>query len=294
MVVESLRPAAAGTAERGAQDARLSGEQAQHTSLGPVAENPSSILPLKVRTRDDLIREGHAVFTCLANKAPATPQGFKDAVSNREAAEVLWRRHPGPLTGIATGAPSGIAVLDVDPDGLDWLRQNARRLPPTKTVKTRRGGFHLWFKHKPGLRCSSGQIAPGVDVRADGGYVIAWEVAGFPVRRSGPLAPWPDWLTPQKGPGGKPGNPRADAPEPACTPTDRRLTGLVRVVAGAPEGQRNARLFWASCRMAGLIRGGLPKADGLYLLIEAAMIAGLDEDEARQTALSGLATGGVS
>jgi hypothetical protein len=34
--------------------------------------------------------------------------------------------------------------------------------------------LHFFFQHAPGLRCSRGLIAPGVDVRADGGYVIWW------------------------------------------------------------------------------------------------------------------------
>ena len=244
-------------------------------------------------TRYDRIRAGIAVFPCRADKTPATPHGFKDAVSDIDAANELWRRWPGPLIGIATGAISDLAVLDIDLGGRAWWEENARRLPLTRMIRTRRGGLHLWFNHAQGLRCSASQIAPGVDVRADGGYAIDWAAAGLPVPLQAPLAPWPDWLTPATRKGASGGRTHPGA-EPARAPTDRVLVGLIRVVAQAPEGQRNARLFWAACRVAGLIRGGFPQADGLDLLVRAAQIAGLDDDEALRTAESGLAEGGVS
>lgn len=244
-------------------------------------------------TRDDLIRAGFAVFPCQADKSPASPHGFKDAVSDIAAAHDLWRRFPGPLIGIATGAVSDLAVLDIDLGGRDWWKQNARRLPQTPIIGTRRGGLHLLFRNADGLRCSAGQVAPGVDVRADGGYAIAWAAAGLPVLRSAPLAPWPDWLTPTRKMGARDACGRNER-EPARVPTDRLLIGLTKVVVGAPEGQRNARLFWAGCRMAGLIRGGFPREDGLDLLVRAAQVAGLEEDEAVRTVEGALATGGAA
>jgi hypothetical protein len=43
------------------------------------------------------------------------------------------------------------------------------------------------------MRCSVGQIAPNVDVRADGGYIINWQRQGLPCHEV-PVADWPDWL----------------------------------------------------------------------------------------------------
>ena len=58
--------------------------------------------------------------------------------------------------------------------------------------------------------------------------------------------------------------------------------------------QRNTRLFWAACRMAGMVASRLvAKSEAEAVLIHAAMHAGLSENEARKTANSGLTTGGA-
>jgi hypothetical protein len=82
--------------------------------------------------------------------------------------------------GIATGARSGIFVVDLDVkngiDGLEELRKLGM-VPATYTVATPSGGFHLYFRH-PGFPVrnsapNSSPIAPGVDVRGEFGYVVA-------------------------------------------------------------------------------------------------------------------------
>jgi hypothetical protein len=85
---------------------------------------------------------GLPVFPCRADKRPACVHGFRDATRDPAAIRELWRRHPGPLIGVPTGAASGIDVLDVDPrhGGHMWLDWNANRLPPTRTHRTRSGG----------------------------------------------------------------------------------------------------------------------------------------------------------
>ena len=83
------------------------------------------------------------------------------------------------LVGIPTGEISGIAVLDIDvpknegaPSGFDWLAENEQHLPTTWTVKSTSNGRHFYFEHYAGLNSSAGKIAPGDDIRADGGYII--------------------------------------------------------------------------------------------------------------------------
>ncbi len=88
--------------------------------------------------------------------------------------EVWWGKWPTANVGIATGAGSGIVVVDVDPrHGGDGSLAKLD-LPATYTVQTGGGGLHLYFQH-PGreVRNSASEIAPGIDVRGDGGYVIA-------------------------------------------------------------------------------------------------------------------------
>src|SRR5215472_7539723 len=123
-----------------------------------------------------LAEQGVACFSCNEDKSPATPHGFLNATSNPVLLEKIWCACPGPLVGIATGAPSDFDVLDIDPRhrGDLWLDANRPRVPITWENATRSGGRHILFKHLPGLRNSSGKISPGVDVRADGGYTIWW------------------------------------------------------------------------------------------------------------------------
>ena len=126
-----------------------------------------------------------ASFPCNEDKRPLVQHGFKNA---RRAA---WQ---SPLVGVPTGEANGFDVLDVDlPEGLAWYDANFADLPLTQAHETESGGLHLLLRHAPGLRCSAGRIAPGVDVRADGGYIIWWPRQGLPME-CWPLREWPGWL----------------------------------------------------------------------------------------------------
>ena len=89
-------------------------------------------------------------------------------------------------------------MIDVDPrhDGDVWLSENQNRLPSTLTHGTPRGGEHLAFRDPPDveIRNSQGRIAPGVDVRGTGGYVIVPPSEGYTIKHNGPLADMPHWL----------------------------------------------------------------------------------------------------
>jgi hypothetical protein len=136
------------------------------------------------------------VFPCRADKRPACPGGFYSAVQGRDRIEDLFRRYPGSLVGMPTGEASGIDVLDIDRGGEDWLSlyEATHGLPPTRIIATRSGGLHLYFKHHVGMRCSAGLLAPNVDIRSTGGYVILWDRAGCRVLSSAPIAPWPPMM----------------------------------------------------------------------------------------------------
>lgn len=88
-----------------------------------------------------------------------------------------WARWPDANVGIVTGAVSGIVVLDVDGAAglvsLAKLEAEHGPLPPAPTAITGAGGRHLYFKH-PGHRVGNKvNLAPGLDLRGDGGFVIA-------------------------------------------------------------------------------------------------------------------------
>ena len=236
-----------------------------------------------------LAREGAHVFPCLDTKAPACPGGFKAATADPAALAELWRRYPGPLIGIATGNMSGLSVLDLYAKhraARDWWGEHRTRLPRTRTIRTRSGGLHLWFLHAPGLRCSVAKIGPGIDVRADRGYAIAWDAAGLPVLLDTPPAPWPEWLDAPT-----PHRPQR-APEQPRVPDDEQARRLLRFVRGGTEGERNNRLFWAACRMAAMVNSRLmTEGDAERLLLPAALETGLPEAASRATIASAFATG---
>jgi Bifunctional DNA primase/polymerase, N-terminal len=126
-------------------------------------------------------------FPCSSSKRPLSPKGFYDATSNPINED--W----SPLTGVPTGAISGLDVLDIDPAESAWLDQNFDALPLTTAHSTRRDGLHLLFRHAKGLNCSASRVAPGVDIRAGGGFVIWWPREGLPFEDR-PICEWPDWL----------------------------------------------------------------------------------------------------
>lgn len=113
-----------------------------------------------------------------AGKHPACAHGFLDAT--RDAAVIRsWRR--GSNVAIATGAASGLFVVDIDPRNggsatLAALEREHGAFPRDAVVVTGGGGLHLYYKYpKTGAPIASGGnvLGPGIDVKADAGYVIA-------------------------------------------------------------------------------------------------------------------------
>lgn len=228
---------------------------------------------------------GFACFPVGENKHPSRPkdeggEGYKDASKDPDRIAWLWKHWPGPLIGVATGAMSGISVLDVDqkhaPARAFWSA-NHHRLLPTRTFESRRGGLHLYYGHVAGVGVSAGRICHGVDTRGDGGFIIFWFGAGFGCHDHTPPQPWPEWLLAElHRPPPAPRRPLPDRP-----PDDEHaLAGLARRVASAAEGERNAVLHWAACRCADR---RMRLADAEALLIPPATQAGLSQIEIRRT-----------
>ena len=106
------------------------------------------------------------------------PNGFKNATTNLRVVE-QWFRGCSWNVGIATGRQSGFFALDIDPrhggdNSIAALEAEHGTLPPTWRFKTGGSGTHLLFRH-PGERVpnSVAQVAPGIDVRGDDGYIVA-------------------------------------------------------------------------------------------------------------------------
>jgi hypothetical protein len=131
-------------------------------------------------------------FPCSKNKAPLQQWGG----AQTQTGLTYYERPSWPLVGVKTGTYNGFDVLDVDPQGIEWLQANAHRMPDTRVHQTRRGGLHIFFvAHEfPPMPNSAGKIAPGVDVRGTGGFIVWWPREGGPVQHPELLAPWPMWL----------------------------------------------------------------------------------------------------
>ena len=126
---------------------------------------------------------GWAVFPCSStSKKPLTPHGCKDAKKSVGAIKAWWNKWPDASVGVATGTASNLIVIDEDLDedkGLNgyeevsaWERINGK-LPDTALCITGRGGYHLYYRYdKDDIKNRAG-LLDGVDVRGEGGYVIA-------------------------------------------------------------------------------------------------------------------------
>ena len=125
---------------------------------------------------------GLAVFPVRQNKAPFTPHGCKDAKKDKRAIKNWWSRYPDANIGIATGSISGgIIVIDIDIDedkgiyGDDslrtWENENGE-LPETWRAVTGRGGYHIYYRSDEKIKNTT-NLYPGIDIRGEGGYVIA-------------------------------------------------------------------------------------------------------------------------
>lgn len=161
-------------------------------------------------------RDGKMKCTCgkpdctSPGKHPTTPHGLKNATVRKDWVAAWWKQWPWANVAIATGQQSGLVVVDIDPrhggsDALDDLFVKRGSFPDTAEVMTGGGGRHFYFKH-PGvaIRNSAGKLGSGIDVRGDGGYVLAppsahisggtyeWEASSEPEEVG--LAAMPQWL----------------------------------------------------------------------------------------------------
>ena len=236
-----------------------------------------------------LAQRGVAVFPCRADKAPLIANGFKAASADRATVTRWWTTTPDALIGVPAG--THFVVLDLDlqhPEAQKWYADNNYRLPLTRKHTTRSGGRHLLFRPNDAVGCTAGKIAAHVDTRGHGGYIVWWPAAGFEVLHGGALVEIPDWIV--------------NALKPTITETvpfekadlspkmaRSKLDGVIRTVATAPEGQRNAIAFWGACRTAEMVAAGmLSRNTAIALIIEAASRTGLPAKEAQRTAQSAL------
>jgi hypothetical protein len=242
-----------------------------------------------------------------AGKHPRVAGGLHAASTDADIIGAWWRRWPGSNVAIRTGTVSGLVVVDIDyrHGGDETLRSLARgkaAMPPTQVVRTG-DGFHLYFSSPPmAVPNDSGvRLGPGIDVRGDGGYVIAppsRHVSGGHYRviaHGGVVAPLPSWLVALVAPPTSP--PRArPAPPLLAHALDAwaraAVDGETSRVRMAPAGARNVALNRAAFSLGQIVAGGgLDRTVVEQTLLASALESGLGEREARATIASGLRAG---
>lgn len=244
-------------------------------------------------------------------KHPRTKGGVKDATTSRESIHEWWSTWPGAHVGVATGAPSGVWVLDVD-DGPDVhgsadlaaLEERHGRLPPTLEARTGSGGRHLVFKATPATQALRNRArlkidgrTTGLDVRATGGYIVVAPSG----HASGGTYRWTRRMEPAEAPGwlldllpgtAPPEAPRLPLEPPRAAPVpsdgDRVARYLARLVddqvariAGAPAGGRHQAIVQAAHKL-GMYAGEFPPGDleaARQAIIDAGVGAGKDRGE---------------
>ena len=101
-------------------------------------------------------------------------KGVHDATTDEQQINEWWSTEPSANIGIATGQESNLIVIDVDGDpGMQSMRQVVPQLPKehTRVIKTP-NGYHLYYLYNPSFHTGAGFMT-GLDVRSDGGYVVA-------------------------------------------------------------------------------------------------------------------------
>lgn len=135
---------------------------------------------MKLQSALELAANGLRVFpiTPNASKPPAIEGWQEKATTDRATIENWWRQNPDFNIGIAAG--KGLVVVDADVKndrpGLDSLALlDMLGLPESFRVKTPSGGMHVYLKtcREHSNRVDTIPNYPGIDIRAEGGYVVA-------------------------------------------------------------------------------------------------------------------------
>src|SRR5215207_985421 len=225
-----------------------------------------------------------AVFPVFG-KVPLTAHGYKDASRDRARVTAMFNAAPSATGyGIATGSASGIVVVDVD--GPEARAEAERRgLQSGYVVRPGRDegdGFHVSLRIPDGVVLRSRALAPGLELKAEGAYVVGPGSAHPSGRRytavkDGEPSNAPDWILQPRTDSGTARENIARARSPVAVDT-----------AGAPipDGERNRTLT----RIAGRLHDGSRDLGGLIDALEdvnyARCVPPLPTDEVRKIARS--------
>jgi|GEM_PF-1837734 len=154
----------------------------------------------------DFGREGFRVHPLqVRGKTPTWREWQDRATCDPDTLDEAWTKTPNANIGLATGRDSGFFVVDVDGEkGEASLRSLEFELgvvlPETRKIETGGGGFHLYFRYPEGVEVRNKQnFRPGLDIRGEGGYVVAAgsvhpSKRNYKVVTQGPILDAPDKL----------------------------------------------------------------------------------------------------
>lgn len=214
-------------------------------------------------------------------KSPLCPKGFKDATTDKVVLQEWNKKFPDCNIGIPTGHINNIFVVDIDGEqgfkSLNCLELIYGKLDAPTVITGK--GKHLYFKMPENveLKCSTNKIADHIDIRANGGYVVAPPS----IHENGHQYTWENFIPNQGFP---------EAPSwliSLITNAEKQplpVSGVLEEIASAPEGERNDTLYKRSISLIGrAMRKNLNMAEIKENIINAAMQSGLSTEEALKT-----------
>lgn len=250
------------------------------TDLGEVAlgyaRGGALVLPLHTPTADGCSCRRRGCEH--RGKHPRTLNGLHDATADLDTVARWWGMWPEANIGVRPHL--GQVVVDVDPRHggdvqLAAMQDRHEPLSATRTAVTGGGGEHRWFFCHGEVR---GELAPGIDVKSHSGFLVCPPSLHESGRRyewidKGPIVEAPDYLRRLLA------RPTPVIPTGTGAVTPAVVAGLVRTVAEAPPGTRNAKLYWACSR-------AFERGVDINPLVDAAIANGLPRREAERTAAS--------
>lgn len=154
------------------------------------------------RALEYLLTKGYSLIP-LNNKNRKPLLAWKEYQERQPSESELdvWFNNSDNGIGVVTGKVSQITVVDIDVKNAEG-HMAPEDFPSTYTVQTRSGGWHLYYNYYPDIKNSANQWEglPGVDIRNDGGFVVAPPTEGYTVVNDQPIADFPaNLFTKRKG-----------------------------------------------------------------------------------------------
>ncbi|WP_271025304.1 bifunctional DNA primase/polymerase [Rhizobium sp. RCAM05973] len=242
----------------------------------------------------------------FGEKTPLTPNGFKGATKFPHILKRWWSDWPTAAIGLPTGGNTGFFALDIDnkpggANGFEWLAEMEAehgQLPQTARVTSPNGGLHIYFKYVVGTR-NRGALGAGVDIRSEGGYVLA---AGS-VMHDGRSYKWvddtreiadaPPWLLDLLLPKSAPAHTGYTASVNTNSAyVDAAVDQELRDLSAVPMGNRNNALNDASFSLGTFVgAGALAESEARAMLQDVARGWGRDWTRCCKTIENGLKAG---